>query len=113
MSNENARTDIEPHYLPYLPCTVCGHPSQEQFHINLVGMTYRFHCQACGFDMLAGDDGYPTADHRVEFINRLGITLYTLNQYVYDESHGDVLTGEPVGEVMKSLEEVLQRQLER
>ena len=36
-------------------------------------------------------------------------TLRVLNDYVYWHGHGDVLLGDPVGEVMKSLAFILNR----
>lgn len=109
----SVKPDSETLWLPYLPCPACGHPSKEQFHVDGTAFTTRFICGACDFDMFAGSEGYPTTDHRVEFINRLDITIFTLQQYIFDGSHGDVLVREPVGDIMVQLGEVLQRQLGR
>jgi len=108
---DTKKPESESLWTPYLACPACGTICKEQFYIERSVFTTRFECEACNFDMLADEEGYPARDHRVEFINRLDITLFTLNEYVFHESHGDVLLGDPVGEIMMSLGGILQRKL--
>ena len=106
MKNNEIETPYK--WTPILICPECDEMSRSSFWIDSDIFTTRFACESCGFEAFEGDEKFPSEkDHRVYQINGLDRALSILNDFVYHESHGDILIHEPVGEIMKMLADIV------